>query len=250
MAPMDLNDLPNDLARDTDVSPLLWELRREHSIELFLERVRAAALRSWGKWLDYTQRYNTFPGKYSDGGDGAYPASAFDNRDGNLFTTIPDGTINAAQKFYPNTKEGNLLQTGAYFDLPELYAAKVAADKAVADAQAAGLDNATINVLKAEATEANTALTAFTGQGTARGLWVVDQNGVQHRWLQTDGYSGPKFEAMKGWYIVGKNSLLLVTRSEMPRNYLAPLPLSQFTFYTNNGYDGNLTQNEGWIDHQ
>ena len=250
LAPMDLNNLPNDLARDTDVSPLLWELRREHSIELFLERVRAAALRSWGKWLDYTQRYNTFPGKYSDGAGGLYPANAFDNRSGDLFTTIADGTINAPQKFYPNTKEGNLLQTGAYFDLPELYAAKVAADKAVTDAQAAGADNATINLLKAEATEANTALTAFTGQGTGRGLWCVDQNGVQHQWMQADGYTGPKFEAMKGWYIVGKNSLLLVTRSEMPRNYLAPVPLSQFTFYTNNGYDGNLVQNEGWIDHQ
>ena len=66
-----------------------------------------------------------------------------------------------------------MLQTGAYFDLPELYAAKVAADQAVTDAQAAGADAATINLLKAQATEANTALTAFTGQGTGRGLWDI-----------------------------------------------------------------------------
>lgn len=43
----------NDPARDTDVSPLLWEIRRERRVELVYEGFRFHDLRRWSK-LDYS----------------------------------------------------------------------------------------------------------------------------------------------------------------------------------------------------
>lgn len=51
-APMMLANLPNDPARDSDVSPLLWEIRRERRMEFVYEHSRLNDLRRWKK-LDY-----------------------------------------------------------------------------------------------------------------------------------------------------------------------------------------------------
>ncbi|NCC10269.1 MAG: RagB/SusD family nutrient uptake outer membrane protein [Bacteroidia bacterium] len=51
-AAMDLTDLPNDPSRDTSVSALLWEIRRERRMEFAFEYSRIIDLRRWKK-LDY-----------------------------------------------------------------------------------------------------------------------------------------------------------------------------------------------------
>ncbi len=47
-----LSDLPNDPERDSDVSPLLWEIRRERRMEFAFEYSRIADLKRWSK-LEY-----------------------------------------------------------------------------------------------------------------------------------------------------------------------------------------------------
>lgn len=51
-APMKLDDLNNDPKRDADVSPLLWEIRRERRMEFAFEFSRIIDLRRWKK-LNY-----------------------------------------------------------------------------------------------------------------------------------------------------------------------------------------------------
>lgn len=51
-APMKLDDLNNDPKRDVDVSPLLWEIRRERRMEFAFEFSRVIDLRRWKK-LNY-----------------------------------------------------------------------------------------------------------------------------------------------------------------------------------------------------
>jgi len=51
-APMDLNDLTEDPERDPDVSPLLWEIRRERRMEFAFEYGRLVDLKRWSK-LEY-----------------------------------------------------------------------------------------------------------------------------------------------------------------------------------------------------
>lgn len=51
-APMLLTALPNDPERDEDVSPLIWEIRRERRMEFAFEHSRYADLKRWHK-LDY-----------------------------------------------------------------------------------------------------------------------------------------------------------------------------------------------------
>ena len=57
-----LSDIPNDPKRDYDVSPLLWEIRRERRMELLHEGSRIKDLLRWYK-LDYMD-YDTDPDKY------------------------------------------------------------------------------------------------------------------------------------------------------------------------------------------
>jgi hypothetical protein len=49
---MHINALPNDPARDADVSELIWEIRRERRVELFMEPSRLLDLKRWKK-IDY-----------------------------------------------------------------------------------------------------------------------------------------------------------------------------------------------------
>lgn len=48
-APMDLNNLPDDPTRDSSVSPLIWEIRRERRMEFAFEYSRIIDLRRWKK---------------------------------------------------------------------------------------------------------------------------------------------------------------------------------------------------------
>jgi hypothetical protein len=52
VASMDLSSLPDDPLRDSDVSPLLWEIRRERRSELIMDGFREWDIRRWGK-LEY-----------------------------------------------------------------------------------------------------------------------------------------------------------------------------------------------------
>lgn len=49
VAPMLLASLPDDPVRDADVSPLLWEIRRERRSELIMDGFREWDIRRWGK---------------------------------------------------------------------------------------------------------------------------------------------------------------------------------------------------------
>src|SRR5690606_11817387 len=51
-APLEIGNLPDDPARDADVSPLLWEIRRERRMEFAFEYGRLDDLKSWRK-LEY-----------------------------------------------------------------------------------------------------------------------------------------------------------------------------------------------------
>ena len=61
-AHLQLGDLPNDPKRDSDVSRLLWEIRRERRMEFLHEGSRIKDLYRWYK-LDYMD-YDTDPDKY------------------------------------------------------------------------------------------------------------------------------------------------------------------------------------------
>ncbi|MBR7157661.1 MAG: RagB/SusD family nutrient uptake outer membrane protein [Bacteroidales bacterium] len=52
VATLSLASVPDDPARDSDVSPLLWEIRRERRSELMMDGFRQWDIRRWGK-LEY-----------------------------------------------------------------------------------------------------------------------------------------------------------------------------------------------------
>lgn len=52
VAPMQLTSIPDDPLRDPDVSPLIWEIRRERRCELMMDGFRQWDIRRWGK-LEY-----------------------------------------------------------------------------------------------------------------------------------------------------------------------------------------------------
>ena len=52
-APLQLSALPNDPARDADVSALMWEIRRERRMEFVHEYPRLLDIKRWAKILDY-----------------------------------------------------------------------------------------------------------------------------------------------------------------------------------------------------
>lgn len=49
VAPLQLASVPDDPKRDADVSPLLWEIRRERRSELMMDGFRQWDIRRWGK---------------------------------------------------------------------------------------------------------------------------------------------------------------------------------------------------------
>ena len=48
-APLMLGALPNDPLKDADVSPLMWEIRRERRMEFVFEYARIQDIRRWKK---------------------------------------------------------------------------------------------------------------------------------------------------------------------------------------------------------
>lgn len=52
VAALDINAIPEDPSRDSDITPLMWEIRRERAIELIGEGFRFDDLRRWRK-MDY-----------------------------------------------------------------------------------------------------------------------------------------------------------------------------------------------------
>ena len=64
VAPMLLASLPDDPVRDADVSPLLWEIRRERRSELIMDGFREWDIRRWGKlsYLDPAVKPAIFQG--------------------------------------------------------------------------------------------------------------------------------------------------------------------------------------------
>jgi hypothetical protein len=54
VAHLDLNNIPNDPTRDSDVDPVMWEIRRERFVEYFGEGFgRALDIKRWGKLVEY-----------------------------------------------------------------------------------------------------------------------------------------------------------------------------------------------------
>lgn len=72
IASLDLSNVPSDPTRDADVSPILWEIRRERAIELMGEGFRFDDLRRWkkmaylgqrklGRWIERTPQNRRIP---------------------------------------------------------------------------------------------------------------------------------------------------------------------------------------------
>lgn len=92
-APMQLAALPNDPAKDADVSKLLWEIRRERRMEFVYEHTRLLDIKRWKK-LSYMDN-----NKYPDTMFGAWvnfpvdlPKYLTDKRIGKLIVRTADGT--------------------------------------------------------------------------------------------------------------------------------------------------------------
>lgn len=64
VSPLMLAAVPNDPLRDSDVSPLLWEIRRERRSELMMDGFRQWDIRRWGKlsYLDPKEKPAIFMG--------------------------------------------------------------------------------------------------------------------------------------------------------------------------------------------
>ena len=65
-APLSLGALPNDPSRDSDVSPLIWEIRRERRMEFIMEDNRILDLKRWKKIrnMDYSTNSDYFLGPW------------------------------------------------------------------------------------------------------------------------------------------------------------------------------------------
>lgn len=65
-APLLLNNLPEDPARDSDVSALIWEIRRERRMEFVFEHTRLLDLKRWGKikYMDNNVNEDTMYGPW------------------------------------------------------------------------------------------------------------------------------------------------------------------------------------------
>ena len=77
VAALQLSAVPDDPVRDSDVSPLVWEIRRERRCELMMDGFRQWDIRRWGKltYLDPAVKPAIFMGaRIQDGGGSGGPA--------------------------------------------------------------------------------------------------------------------------------------------------------------------------------
>jgi starch-binding outer membrane protein, SusD/RagB family len=65
-APLMLGDLPNDPAKDPDISDLIWEIRRERRMEFVFEHTRLLDLKRWKKlqYMDFSTNPDYFLGPW------------------------------------------------------------------------------------------------------------------------------------------------------------------------------------------
>jgi hypothetical protein len=65
-APLLLSAIPNDPARDADVPPLIWEIRRERRMEFVFEHTRLLDLKRWKKlnYMDFSTNPDYFLGPW------------------------------------------------------------------------------------------------------------------------------------------------------------------------------------------
>ena len=91
---LDLNNLPNDPTRDGDVSPLLWEIRRERRMEFLFEYSRHHDLKRWHKldYMDTSANINLLAGTWVNF-QTELPAELNDANKGVLSVVKKDGTI-------------------------------------------------------------------------------------------------------------------------------------------------------------
>lgn len=117
-ADMQIDALPDDPDRDSSVSPLLWEIRRERRMEFVFEFSRIIDLRRWKKleYMDTDRNQDLLIGTWVNFNDEVKSELKDENKgklrvmdkDGNL--VVYDGT-NAAKMngfFYPEQNKGRL----------------------------------------------------------------------------------------------------------------------------------------------
>ena len=261
-----LGQYPTDPTRDSDVSPLLWEIRRERTVECFSDWVRNKDLRAFGKFLPYMERFDTYPGRYcaepddpSNGYTGLYNGGSAANGWGL--------TDNSGEQYYKNCPEGNLLQCGAYFELDALYNKWKASYNYLKDNPSERSNPAKVG----QEVQDLLSLQAFIDQ--APRLWCVTKDGEQRIWKnyklnRNNDYSGyswatkadvtdpaynvpvdeatviASMERMRGWLLVGQHSLSLMTAATNQRSWLNCIPINQIIYYKNKNY--TLTQNPGY----
>lgn len=65
-APLMLGDLPNDPAKDAEISDLIWEIRRERRMEFVFEHTRLLDLKRWKKlqYMDFSTNPDYFLGPW------------------------------------------------------------------------------------------------------------------------------------------------------------------------------------------
>lgn len=95
-APLLLSSIPNDPVRDADVSPLMWEIRRERRMEFVFEGFRLLDLKRWSKlnYMDFSTNPDYFLGPWInlpvEYPSSLTPAAA---TKGNIKVKKADGTI-------------------------------------------------------------------------------------------------------------------------------------------------------------
>ncbi|WP_286861767.1 MULTISPECIES: RagB/SusD family nutrient uptake outer membrane protein [Sphingobacterium] len=65
-APLQVGSIANDVARDADVSPLMWEIRRERRMEFVFEGLRLLDIKRWKKlnYMDFSKNGDYFLGPW------------------------------------------------------------------------------------------------------------------------------------------------------------------------------------------
>ncbi len=97
-APLSLSALPTDPSRDADVSPLMWEIRRERRMEFVFEYARIQDIRRWKKlnylnFSDNTYKLGAWVIGVRDFGNKANPGKISDTYKNRLQVMKADGTI-------------------------------------------------------------------------------------------------------------------------------------------------------------
>ena len=95
-APLKIDAIAEDPARDADVSPLMWEIRRERRMEFTFEGVRMADIRRWFKleYMDNNKKPATLRGAWVDYSNDADLKAQLDKVNvGILKVEKADGTI-------------------------------------------------------------------------------------------------------------------------------------------------------------